>query len=921
MQKSHPWLQACYLSLKIHNDIQLPTLFISNIKQHIVAQWSVEDLNVDIDHTNFLKLKIKKKLDSSNVHCTIVNSKVSQMLIWGKINVMVKNITFLMKSENTKPNIIITKGNLSIVNSRIVTEGGLKQKLFLTSTSSAILVQNTAMNGLKCGTGLIHIEDSLLYLHNVSVAHTGFGTSLSAIRLSRQSSVSVTDSRFSHNRGVNGSVFYISKGCHLAVVNSTLAWNIAGHSGGVIYSESSTSLKIHSSYFERNRALYGSLISVKTKTDKTQLPGGGVFKCHANVSIFIQNATFSNNHCDRCFGSLLLCGANATITIDHSTIESNVGNGSIIGGEFSKISVNNSNLTNNQRQNFGAASNVSLLLNYVNYQGAHQGVVSCLGSGCQVSVKNSLFESNIAAIYVSGASEVSFLRIESVKFLHHTSREVLINCLSSIAILNNSIFSQNGGVAVNIYQKSSAHIHNCTFHRNNNTKILTSYAKSNVTIHNTNFFDNSATVIIDIVGSWVTVLKSQLMYNFHGEHQLIFCRMCLLFSAEETNFTQNQGGMILDCIKGNIVLLKRCNFFNNGGPLVVGTRAKLTITNCLVTETKWTKPAVSALVLEQGAKVMVRNSIFSGHLWMSLFFHVTERSSFHFVNTIFKSPMLFVAEVESLMTFNNCSLVAKEKLAAHYFSSAWFDVTRTSTLHLVNTNADLWVVSFLNVQRNSTVLFDKCSINLTPLGNEKTQNYVKDSTLTVAQSSIHYNQHESFGDVNYLLIFYFLMSVVNIRQSDITTGAKQLMMINSSNLTMNHCIIEGLILLGNSSGNYFVSQNSGGPKAELRTFSIAGTILLDHSEISLNVNNVNSLRLAFSSVSMNQPLYNISQFLTWHSTVKLGPVSLSTNSSDFLHEVIEILKDEFPNTTDLAQASTLPEHHETRFASGEQKCL
>ena len=366
---------------------------------------------------------------------------------------------------------------------------GQKEYQFLTINNTCITIDN--IHVLNCNStngGAIEIYNSNLTITN-TVLNNNTATLDGGVISAKCSNITIQNSLITYNNAKQfGGAIYTNEST-ITVMDSNFTHNMANgtnfeSSGGAIYNNNNTYLRITNSTLEYNSAsVYGGAIR--------------------GSKITVINTNLSNNTATRSssFGGAIV--GTSEITINNTNISGNKANygGAVYGQYMSIIKIDNVNLNNNTATAYGGALYGEIITN--------------------MTVTNSNITYNSARINAGAIMGFGNLIIENSTLTHNNAADGGAICGSTNITISHTNLTHNkatrygGSIYGNIVSNINIKHSNLTDNKANYGGSIYGHKNSNITLENSEFTHNTAISGGAIYGSqgMLRVTNTNLTYN------------------------------------------------------------------------------------------------------------------------------------------------------------------------------------------------------------------------------------------------------------------------------------------------------------------------------------------------------------------------------------------------------------------------
>ncbi len=669
----------------------------------------------------------------------INNSSFSKLEASGNHNVKITNVFKDFTFDNKNTFVEISNSTINIKNCSFTGNSSSTQAVIMKANVCHIVMRNITIENLKARNALIHVGNSKLNMYQTSLSRNGFRKSSSAILIANKSLVHVQESFFQSNMGTTGSCLFVEGHSSLQIEKSIFYNNIGIHSGGVIFSNSKSTISIRKSNFMNNSVWYFADEVYQRRTFPMYSGGGGVIKTEDSVHVAVESGLFINNSCLNMkrtsklssTGGVINVAYFSTLSVFNSTFEGNFAEygGSVLGVySQSNMTVQQSLFRKNSGQNT-----------------SH--VVSCI---CDEALSNhtistSSFVFNTGGIHMGGHA-VKYLHIDSCLFQSNVGESV-VYLSQTRAFLEHTSFQDNGGFVsgvgeelksipvdwyvISCHNESSLHATNCSFESN-----------AFAIIH-------ADTSLISLTGC---TISSNLAHTY-----MIYSPVNGSISLQNSKFDNDTEGKIIGA-KSAQVNVTGCIFSENKGAISVGINSSLSIETSLFL---YNGPG-NCITGSHGAFVHIHNCTFSeNHSAMggSLLVVSSERQRPTFCTLRHcllhnNKQKILLSRLRSIVYWINCSL--------NYLQYGGDNLVRETIISVESSSRMTIIDSDVHIAPNAVLTVDLSSNGTLMLVRTSIQGFLSFAmkfynTLHILDSTISYDGTLDYGQFFYMVRSSFLV--------------------------------------------------------------------------------------------------------------------------------------------------------------------
>lgn len=896
------------------------------------------------------------------------NSTFGSMLLFGVYCISITESSFHIKSTQSHPIVEMRGGKLHMENCSFTGQTNLSAPAILKASLSNISMSNSTVESMTSPGGFVWVTNhSFIVLHQVTFKRNGDFLSQSAVAVTGHSSVETYNSVFEQNKADNGSCFYTGTYSNLWASGSRFKGNIAVGSGGVIYSESNTVLKLELCEFSNNSAWFN-----ETWLFSDMVAGGGAIFSDENASLSLDRSKFFNNSCvnyenlkldpaqnlssaihdvldhlyagdisthqlhihKKCQGGTLLA-TRANIQINSCTFKENYADygGSVIAmGLNTNLTVNSTVFSNNSGN-------------------PNTGTLQCQNCGC--TIDNSTFSQNIG-VFVIWGKDRSNLTINRSQFYNNTGNNLIV-CRNTNLRLDSTLFLDNGATnkkftfaeilqpvgenRIYVFDRilyadsnSSVVVNFCNFTNNVMSSILSVWSQEEFTIASSTFQSNSASVMETFYAVNLTMKNCYMGNNSVFDGAVISCRDCHAVAMENSTFYHNdardQAAVLRFRSKYPVeVTSTYCTFMTNKHGVFVGSHLNLTISSSsFIYNSSVFDDSLYNILDVTKSNVTLVNTSFDIFPVAYIEMNLKTFSRIIFINTIIKGFIVFVVQQSHFEMFN-CSLLEESKTDV-LSSEGQIQLKQKSNFHLQETIVCQGQYRFVKSEDASTISIVDCLFNFT---SSTTQIDVENGDILLKNTSVYWEgilQVTPWSNTDYLI--NAVGSNMVIQQSNFNVFLKEyLLKFVSTNVTLDSSWFQtGQILFVEGANNFLLVNNI--TKLSGSTFVFHGgaqNVAINSSVFHMELESecqsfIETLRVYSSSLFINRKFKEVNKLLIWKSTVNIGNISLKTDSPSMSHKIKKsaVYDEEQCNqsmVTGPNNDSTHPLFAETRFAAGE----
>ncbi len=426
MQFEYPWIENSTLDIFAWNVSSVAVnISILNVSLH-ECNWNITGINMHIHSSNLSQMSLnshKNINDTKMPWISVINSTLGFLNI-SSVHLHISDSHVDYDNSNGAKGIMVIKSNVGLYSSLFQRFNGRSgSEILITAISRNLEMINSTFLSNSADESIISTKKS-----NVTILHSTFiqnriEKKSAVLYAMQESTLTITDSKFSDNKG-----------------------NI----GGAITVENKTVIMVYSSLFIHNSAVWGSAIAAQ-----------GHSNVYINGSTFIENHGFSKTPIYPSVGGAVLARSFVTLEIQNSSF---IGNTAAYAGAVylqwgSKLKIGTSSFESQHGESLNAQKQVpvtSETVSFVNNRADGPGGALFSSQSCTLTLENVMFEGNRAK--VGGAV--------NIQMGVHTN-------ISETTFVNNSVVrnyesTKDGGVggAISATKHVRLNIHNSLFQSN-----------------------------------------------------------------------------------------------------------------------------------------------------------------------------------------------------------------------------------------------------------------------------------------------------------------------------------------------------------------------------------------------------------------------------------------------------------------------
>ena len=469
------------------------------------------------------------------------------------------------------------------------------------SNGALTLVATTFNNNrVKLDGGAVYLNRSCVTIRECEFSYNEADRNGGAIASNASSSVTPSSSRFISNSSTTdgGELNTINRAT--LIENSIFMNNTAQGSGGVIYAEYYSTVKLTEDCVLINNSATGS---------------GGVMLAKMESSLLVEDCTFRDNVAR--FGAVILVTENSTCRINSSTFSGNqaMSRGGVICVEESGTSavIDNSSFTQNNADSYGGVADVQ--------------------NGGDLLVTDSSFDQNSANEGgVLDGYAMSHLKVYRSSFYKNMANMggVIILGRGSTLITEESVYFCNNdidiGAVIRAVDGNKIAIHDCKFINNsgNYGGVVAASNNNTVSIINSTFHGNRANtdgaVLYTRILGMATVYGSTFIDNIAINDGITLAAdnsfMTLNYNTFEDNVAGHDGGVAYAYVNSTIAI-DSCTLINNradnsGGIAAVRNNCTVSVMSCLI-DNNMAQSSGGGVFVQDRSRIFVEGSNFTNN--------------------------------------------------------------------------------------------------------------------------------------------------------------------------------------------------------------------------------------------------------------------------------------------------------------------
>ncbi len=947
--------------MKSSNGSLQPRLSIVNVSIASIAEWNFMNLHVAIKRSKLWLTRLKGQNSGiQTLKFYVFKSTFGSLLLVGKHNATVADSSFDIRSQHPHPTIEMSDGQLQIKNCNFTGKSNSSLSAILKATFSKIVVENVHAKKIVASNGLIMVKNhSHIALNSVTFGDNGAYSVKSTVAVLEKSSVHVTNSLFENNKASFGACFYIGRYSELFATNTYFIGNIAVGSGGGIYSESNTVLKLELCEFSNNSAWF---IEKDTEPKAAINAGGGAIFTESSAGIYLYQSTFFNNSCVNYKNMRLDPAQNYGSTLHNLLEDIYFGDNSLLqlqvpqkcqGGAIhtstAKLEIHNSTFSNNYADYGGSAlalgANSNLTTNssiFDNNSGSpHTGAVQC--QSCDCKIINSTFPHNVGVFVI----EQSNLTILGSQF-HHNTGYLIVKCANTNLLLESSNFWHNGATngkytqtleragengryeddtLVSAEGTSTVLIKQCNFTNNVLSYIVRTKSGVLLRIGYSHFQSNIACIIQLSHEVELKMNNCFLGNNSVLDDAVISCESCysitLLTATFSDNDARDQAAVVKVKSKSSVLLRAAdCTFANNRHGVFVGSHMRLNINSSTFLFSKWNFEDTQYNMLDlERSNVTFVDSFCDIYPVAYIQINLKMFSQMTFLNTTIKGFIVFVIE-QSHLGIMNCSLL-EESINAALSSDGQIQLKQSSVLNIQHTTVNQGQFCFIISEASSAIFIANCSFNFT---SSTTQIAIENTQLEMSSTHVYWEKVlliRPRSKTSYLITT--MGCEVHIKESHFGVANKKfLLRFVSSNATLDNSVFQaGKIVFMNGQSNFLLINNN--TRQSGSSFLIMGgvqNVVVNSSVVFMDIgsqdqHSTDTLRLYMSRIFTSHHLHKVNRLFTWRSRINMVNISFETNGTHLPFALRNFMRLGTHSCNKFVMDNrTLPLLSETKFAAG-----